>query len=119
MGEQPELELTQPKEAAVTIDDPELTTDESGNSIPLSNQYLAEQLHLLLDDSEVDVLNIGVSLRGSSTTDIQISGSGAGLTQEEAARNALANMKQLQTVLITGSLPVKLTIVKTDVISPS
>jgi preprotein translocase subunit SecD len=33
--------------------------------------------------------------------------------------NALANMKRLQTILVTGSLPVKLEIVKTDTISPA
>jgi len=33
--------------------------------------------------------------------------------------NSLENMKKLQTILITGSLPVKLNIVKTDNISPS
>ncbi len=80
--------------------------------------YLSEPLELYLDDSKVDELNIGAELKGSTTTEIQISGSGVGFTQQEAVLNAMNNMKRLQTVLITGSLPVKLNIVKIDTISP-
>ena len=81
-------------------------------------EYLSEPLVLYLDDNKVDELNIGTELKGSTTTDIQISGSGAGSTQQEAVINAMGNMKRLQTVLITGSLPVKLNIVKIDAMSP-
>ncbi len=83
-----------------------------------SGSYLSKPLELYLDDSKVDELNIGSDLKGESTTQIQISGSGAGPGQEAAAFNALQNMKRLQTILITGSLPVKLNIVKVDAISP-
>ena len=51
-------------------------------------------------------------------TDISISGSGTGATEQQAAQNALDEMKSMQTVLITGSLPVKLNIIQTDTISP-
>lgn len=68
---------------------------------------------------EVDRLRIGCELKGSSTTDIQISGSGAGVTQADAVNDALKNMKKLQTVLLTGSLPVKLEVAKLDTISPN
>lgn len=81
-------------------------------------QYLSEDLYLFLDDKEVDKLKIGAELRGSDTKDIQISGSGAGTTQQEATFNALQNMKRMQTILITGSLPVKLNVVKMDNVSP-
>ena len=84
-----------------------------------NQQYLSEQLLLYLDDVQVDQLNIGADLRGRAVTDIQISGSGTGATQQEAITNSLTNMKRLQTILTTGSLPVKLKVVKTDVISPS
>jgi len=83
-----------------------------------SGGYLSEKLRLVLDGQEVDALNIGADLKGSATTDIAISGSGAGATQQAAVVNALENMKRLQTILITGSLPVKLNVVKTDTISP-
>ena len=80
--------------------------------------YLSEPLELYLDDIKVDELNIGAGLKGSTTTSIQISGSGSGFSQQEAVLNALNGMKRLQTVMITGSLPVKLNIVKIDAISP-
>jgi preprotein translocase subunit SecD len=79
--------------------------------------YLNKDLILFLDDKEVDVLRIGAELKGRATTNIQISGSGAGKTQGEAAMIALQNMKRLQTIIITGGLPVKLDIVKVDTIS--
>ncbi len=81
-------------------------------------QYLSKKLTLYLDNQEVDELSIGADLKGRAVTDIQISGSGIGITQQEAAFDALNNMKRLQTILITGSLPVKLEIIKTDSISP-
>jgi len=81
-------------------------------------QYLSEKLILFLDDKNVDELRIGAELKGKAETNIQISGSGVGVSQQEAAVNALQNMKKLQTILITGSLPFKLNIVKTDTISP-
>ena len=91
-----------------------------GLSIVSSEQgsYLSEKLYLYLDDELVDELNIGSDLRGHVTTDIAISGSGAGATEYDAAVNAADNMKRLQTILVTGSLPAKLDIVKTDNVSP-
>jgi len=81
--------------------------------------YLSDDLILFLDDKEVDKLKIGADLKGRATTNIQISGSGAGPTQTEAVTDSLQNMKRLQTIIITGSLPVKLDVVKMDTISPS
>ena len=82
------------------------------------NEYLSEKLYLYLDDALVDELNIGADLKGRASTDIMISGSGAGATQQDAVFDALKNMKRLQTILITGSLPVKMELQKTDAISP-
>ncbi|HIH31120.1 TPA: hypothetical protein HA235_00275 [Candidatus Woesearchaeota archaeon] len=81
--------------------------------------FLEKPLDLYLDDQLVDTLRIGESLKGRAETDISISGSGVGLTEQEALIEANANMKRLQTILITGSLPVKLSVVKTDNISPA
>ena len=80
--------------------------------------YLSEKLELYLDDNMVSDLLIGEGLKGSTTTDIQISGSGTGFSQQEALINSMGDMKRLQTILLTGSLPVKLNIVKIDAISP-
>ncbi|NCN52117.1 hypothetical protein GW931_03860 [archaeon] len=87
------------------------------NSTPQGN-YLAEKLDLILDDNFVDSLLISEGLKGRVTTQIAISGSGTGNTQEEALLEAKAQMKKLQTILMTGSLPYKLEIVKLDTISP-
>ena len=81
--------------------------------------YLSEDLRLFLDDVEVDTLKIGAELKGRASTNIQISGSGTGRTQQEAMTATLQNMDKLRTVIITGSLPVSLDIVKFDTISPS
>ncbi|MBI2142274.1 hypothetical protein HYU15_02160, partial [Candidatus Woesearchaeota archaeon] len=80
--------------------------------------YLNESLELYLDDRLVDTLRIGSELKGRPVTDISISGSGAGVTQQDAVASSLENMRRLQTILITGSLPVKMNIIKTDTVSP-
>jgi len=85
---------------------------------PGNSQYLDKKLDLYLDDKLVDSLFIGRDLKGSATTQIAISGSGVGVTREEAYDDAVNNMKHLQTILITGSLPYKLEILKIDTISP-
>ncbi len=80
--------------------------------------YLSKNLDLYLDDVLVDTLRIGAELKGNPVTDISISGSGVGRNRQEALTDTQLNMKRLQTVLITGSLPVKLNIIKTDTLSP-
>jgi preprotein translocase subunit SecD len=85
---------------------------------PENPQYLDQKLELYLDEVLTDSLYIGRDLKGSETTQISISGSGTGATREEAYDDAVRSMKQLQTVMITGSLPFKLQIEKLDTISP-
>lgn len=82
------------------------------------DKYLSEKLVLYLDGQPMDELNIAAGLQGKAVTDIAISGPGMGQTQELAMQNTLDNMKQMQTILATGSLPTKLEVVKTDAISP-
>jgi preprotein translocase subunit SecD len=83
------------------------------------HRYLNQSLELFLDDTLVNSLQIAATLKGQAETSIQISGSGTGPTRQEASENALQEMRQLQTVLVTGSLPVKLAVVKIDTVSPS
>jgi len=85
---------------------------------PENPKYLDKKLDLYLDDKLVDSLYISKDLKGRETTQISIQGSGTGQTRKEAYDSAIMNMKQLQTVLITGSLPFKLKIEKLDTISP-
>jgi len=85
----------------------------------MSSPYLNETLDLLLDEELTNSLNIAADLRGRAATEIAISGSGTGLTNEQAQLAAIEDMRNLQTVLSTGSLPAKLTIEKADSISPT
>jgi len=80
--------------------------------------YLSKKLNLYLDDKLADSLLISEELKGKITTQVQVQGSGSGKTQAEAFEAAQNSMNKLQTVLITGSLPFKLVIVKLDSISP-
>jgi preprotein translocase subunit SecD len=81
--------------------------------------YLEKQLDLYLDDKLIDSLWISEGLKGRVTTQIQIQGSGSGETNQLAYDSSLTSMNKLQTILITGSLPYKLEIVKLDTISPT
>ncbi|MEM4267790.1 MAG: hypothetical protein QXK37_03070 [Candidatus Woesearchaeota archaeon] len=83
-----------------------------------SFDYLSENLDLYLDNELVDTLRIGADLKGKPVTNIAISGPGTGETLQEAMQDSARNMKKLQTILATGSLPIKLNIVKVDTVSP-
>lgn len=93
------------------------------NQIPLDTasggRYLSENLTLLIDNVVTDELFISKDLKGRETTQISIQGSGSGATQQDAYNDARASMHKLQTILITGSIPYKLEIVKLDTISPA
>jgi len=85
----------------------------------LQGRYLDKNLDLYLDGKLVDSLLISEDLKGSTTQQIQISGSGNGANQADAFDDAESSMKNLQTVLKTGSLPFELEIVKLDTVSPT
>lgn len=84
-----------------------------------SGNYLSKPLDLYLDDKLVDSLQISTSLKGQVATSIAISGPGFGENKGNAIKDATKNMNKLQTVLITGSLPTKLNIMKIQSISPT
>ncbi len=88
------------------------------SKLSINGSYLSKTLDLYIDDQLSSSLNIGSSLKGNVATQIQISGSGVGVDREKAINSAKAEMKKLQTILITGSLPYKLEVVKIDRISP-
>jgi preprotein translocase subunit SecD len=89
------------------------------NSSASSKEYLSKTLDLYVDGKLMDSLQIGAELKGRAETIITISGTGTGATQNDAITSAQGNMKNLQTILITGSLPFELEIVKLDTISPT
>jgi len=88
-------------------------------SLDETGKYLSEKLYLYVDDVEVSSLFISSDLKGKAETQISIQGYGVGSSQEEAYNEAKKEMNHLQTILQTGSLPYKLTIVKLDTISPT
>ncbi|HUW43357.1 MAG TPA: PDZ domain-containing protein [Bacillota bacterium] len=95
----------------------EITKDLEVN-VTEQGRYLSLPLDLYLDDVLVDSLLIGEGLKGRVTTQVTVSGSATGEIREDAYQAAETEMHKLQTLLITGSLPFKLEIVKLDTISP-
>jgi len=93
-------------------------TSKLETNITDGGRYLEKKLDLYLDENLVSSLFISEDLKGRPETKILIQGGASGTTREEAINNARKEMQKLQTVLITGSLPFKLQIVKLDTISP-
>lgn len=112
-------------EFAITLSDvsakrhAEITSKIELNVSQSGAQYLSKPLDLYLDDQLVDSLQISSSLKGREATQISISGPGYGASEQDAFDSALQQMNKLQTILITGSLPVKIEIEKLDTISPA
>jgi len=104
------------KKHADVTGDLEINFSDGGGSS--GSGYLEKPLDLFLDGKLVDSLRIGADLKGQETTSILISGPGFGNTEEAAVDDALRGMSQLQTIMITGSLPLEIEIVKLDSISP-
>lgn len=88
--------------------------------VPLEGESLRDPLDLYLDDELISNLSISANLRGrSDVTNPSVSGASTGSTEALAFEAAQAEMKHLQTVLQSGSLPVALEIVNDYSISPS
>ena len=83
------------------------------------DRYLSSQLELYLDGALAQTLLIAEELQGQAVTDVSISGAGYGTTDAAAVEEATLSMNSLQTILITGSLPFDLEIVKLDTVSPT
>lgn len=96
----------------------ELTKDLEVLTRPDGSETLNETIDFYLDDRKVDSLQIGADLKGKEATSIAISGPGVGQNQQAAIEQAVKNMDKLQTIIITGSLPYEIEIVKLDSISP-
>ncbi|MBR9677266.1 hypothetical protein GOV04_03930 [Candidatus Woesearchaeota archaeon] len=97
---------------ASSTQDLQVVTNEQGDD------YLSEKIDFLLDDNLITSLNIVASLKGQAQTDISITGSAIGPSEQEAAFNAINEMKRLQSILSSGSLPTKIEIVQTSNVSP-
>tara|TARA_Y100000310_G_scaffold175412_1_gene175459 strand:- start:744 stop:2474 length:1731 start_codon:yes stop_codon:yes gene_type:complete len=98
---------------AEATSDLEVVYGDSGSS------YLNETIDFYLDGEVVDSLNIAEELKGKPTTSISISGPGYGSNKMEAVETASVGMDQLQTILITGSMPFDLEIAQLDSVAPA
>jgi preprotein translocase subunit SecD len=87
-------------------------------NLSASGDYLSKTIDFYLDNQQVDSLQIGSDLKGRETTQIAISGPGFGANEQAAYESAITQMNKLQTILITGSLPLKLEVERMDSISP-
>jgi len=96
----------------------EVTDKLSIDSSSDGREILNESIDFYLDGKKVDSLQIGADLKGKEATAILISGPGVGASKMVAVEKAANNMDQLQTILITGSLPFDIEIEKLDTISP-
>jgi preprotein translocase subunit SecD len=81
--------------------------------------YLEKPIDFYVDGVLTESLNIGSNLKGNPASRIQISGSGQGVTTKEAIDSANSEMKKLQAILSTGSIPYELEIKKIDRVSPT
>ena len=75
--------------------------------------YLDGQIFLFLDEKLISSLNIAADLAGKAYTEPVITGF------REVKEDALSEKLMLQSILQSGSLPVKLEIIKVDQISPT
>ena len=111
-----DFSITLSQEAAEIMagatEDLEVVYGDTGSS------YLNETIDFYLDGELVDSLNIAEELKGKPTTSISISGPGYGSNKMEAVEIASVNMDQLQTILITGSMPFDLEIAQLDSVAP-
>jgi len=105
------------RQANATAELDVITVDEQGRVLKREEQYLSEQILFYLDDKKTDSLNVGAGLKGNPAIEIRISGTAAGNNQAEATDNALQEMKRMQTLILTGSLPASIDIVETSTIS--
>ena len=89
------------------------------SNLTINGSYLSKPLDLYVDGVKTSSLNIGTVFKNQIITQVSIQGSGSGVTRNEAIENTKLEMKKLQTILKTGSLPYKLEIVKIDKVSPN
>jgi len=97
---------------AAATDELDVVVGENGKN------YLSGTIDFYLDGEVVDSLQISEDLKGKATTTISITGPGVGATRDDAIDDAALGMNQLQTILITGSLPFDIEVVKIDTVSP-
>ncbi len=77
-------------------------------------KYLDKNLQYFVDGELINELKISSEIKGKEIRDIQISGTGIGETKDSAITNSIENMKKLQTILISESIPYQFEISKVN-----
>ena len=103
---------------SLSVDAAERFADITDN-LSIVGSHLSENITFYIDGIKTSELGISSGLKGSPQTSVSITGSGVGIDQAEAYESTSSEMNRLQTILITGSLPYDLEIVKIDRISPN
>ncbi|RLE38280.1 hypothetical protein DRJ17_04410 [Candidatus Woesearchaeota archaeon] len=83
-----------------------------------TNPVLSEKIDFFLDDQYEQSLSISADLKGKPETTVRITGSAIGKDEDEARINSRDEIQNLQAILLTGSIPVKMNIVQSDAFSP-
>ena len=81
-------------------------------------ESLSAPIRFYLDGEVLSNLSISSGLRGQAATQISISGGETGRSQKDAQEATRSEMKRLQTILQSGSLPIQLKITEAETISP-
>ncbi len=81
--------------------------------VPGQRCYLDQKIELYVDGKLLDTLNIDCDLKGSVLTQPWVSG------YNETKANAIKEMAWLQSILESGALPTKMTVVNVSEISPT
>ena len=85
--------------------------------LDIVDSQLSKPIDFYLDNSLASSLPISAGLKGVRTTSLSIQGRGQGPDQLTARDNAILEMKKTQSILQTGSLPVKFNIVSINPVS--
>ncbi|MBW3018238.1 preprotein translocase subunit SecD [Candidatus Woesearchaeota archaeon] len=91
---------------------------EATGKLEIEGEHLSAPILLYLDNEAITNLSIVSELKGRPITNPSITGAEIGRTEREAYDNAYAEMTKLQTILESGSLPVQMNIVESQVVSP-
>lgn len=92
---------------------------EETKKLSVNGGYLSQKVYFYLDGKEITALNIASSFKYQKISSPQITVSQSGTTQDLAIRNTKKEMKFLQAILSTQSLPTELEVASSYSISSS
>jgi len=88
------------------------------DNLSIVDGSLSENITFYLDDIEVSSFPISPSLKGQVAQQVSVGVSGSGKSESEAREDGRSEMRRIQTILKSGSLPIQLEISQSETISP-